>query len=327
MGSPAVVIGVPLYGQAELLPSALGSLLGQTYEDVAFVLVDDASQDGTAEVAGELIRDDPRAELVVNGERIGMLANTNRAYALARERHPGARYWALGSDHDLWEPAWLARLVAALDARPSAVLAYPLTERIDGDGRVVSGSWRFATEGLLDPRERLRRSLRRMVSGDMIYGLFRTAALPPDRLYRPVLAPDRLALSELSLAGEFVQVPEVLWRRRFVGLASLDRQRRSFWPDGDVPASAHVPWWMVHTGVAARELGPALAARDYLPSSVAFQVRSRALRARDRAVVQPVKRWMTSPSGRRITRERVLPAVRETRDVLERLADEAEARR
>jgi glycosyltransferase involved in cell wall biosynthesis len=51
-----VVIGVPLYNSVRRghLGESLDSLLAQTYPHVAFVLVDDASSDGTFEVTGPL---------------------------------------------------------------------------------------------------------------------------------------------------------------------------------------------------------------------------------------------------------------------------------
>ena len=191
---------------------------------------------------------------------------------------------------------------------------------------MVAGSWRFDTAGVADPAERVRRALRRMVSGDMVYGLFRASALDATGFYRPVLAPDRLLLGELARAGEFVQVPELLWARRYTGLAALERQRRAFWPDGDVPLRARLPWWLVHVGAAGRREGAGPALRDWLPSLARFQVRARALRARDAALGPPVRAALRSPAVRRAAEERVLPAVRETRVVLERLLEEAEER-
>jgi glycosyltransferase involved in cell wall biosynthesis len=326
MPAPRVVIAAPVYGQAEHLRAALASLLAQTYRDFALVLVDDASPDDTVAVARAVAAGDPRVEIHVNERRLGMLANTNRAWAISRERFPGAEYWALASDHDLWAPTWLERLVETLDARPEAVLAYPRTRRIDEQGREVSGPWRFDTAGVGDPRGRLRRSLRRMVSGDMIYGLFRASALDRTGFYRDVLAPDRLLLAEVALEGEFLQVPDVLWSRRFGGAGSLSRQRRVFWPDGGAPPSTYAPWVVTHALEYGRRHGTRAAVTDFLPSSAAFQLRSRAVRARNAVLVPPVRAAVRSPAGRRVVRSGVLPALRETREVLERLSEEAERR-
>jgi hypothetical protein len=262
--APRVVVAIPSYEGGPYVRGAIESLLAQTERDVRVVAVDDGSSDETAEVLRELAKADPRLEVHVNASRLGMLRNTNRALALARERWPGAEFVALGSDHDLWDPGWLAALTAALDASPAAVLAYPLTERIDADGAPARNgprTWRCDTSGVQGPWRRCWRAYRCMVAGDMIYGLMRASALEAvGGRYRPLLVPDRLLLAELALHGEFVQVEAVLWRRRFTGLADLERQRRAFWPDGEAPLHMRLPWWVVHAGIAGWEL--AILGRD-----------------------------------------------------------------
>jgi glycosyltransferase involved in cell wall biosynthesis len=246
---PRTVIAAPLYNNAAYLPEAVGSLLAQTDPDLALLLIDDRSTDDTVAVARRLAAADPRVAVHVNEQRLGMLGNTRRALALARERHPEATYFALASDHDRWEPRWLETLAGALAADPGAVLAYPHTQRIGAEGELLRGPWSFDTRDDHDVRRRLRRTYKHMVAGDMIYGLFRLDALAEiGELYQPVLVPDRLLLGEVALRGRFLQVPEVLWSRRFRGLASLERQRQAFWPAGP-PAYARRPWWLVQSGL------------------------------------------------------------------------------
>jgi glycosyltransferase involved in cell wall biosynthesis len=299
MSSPRVVIAAPLFNKAGYLGPAARSLLAQTFTDFKLLLIDDRSDDGTLAVSEALAAEDPRVEVHLNERRLGMLGNTNRALALARDRYPDAEFWALGSDHDLWEPRWLETLVGLLDRHPEAVLALPQTVRIDEHDvpydRGKRGPWRSQTLGIYDQLERMRAAFRGMVAGDMIYGLFRASALDDlGRLYRPVLVPDRLLLTELALRGSSVQAPEVLWRRRFRGLADLDRQRRSFYLDA-VPRYAHLPWWVQHTGAfvlayALRGEGrPAISrarglrlAAEYLRLSLALRFRRRLLRGRRR---------------------------------------------
>lgn len=323
MESPRVVLAAPLYNKAGHLEIALASLLNQTFRDFSLLLVDDCSTDSTIEVAQTAAATDPRVEVQVNPRRLGMRRNTNQAWALSRRRWPGAELWALASDHDVWEPRWLEVLVGALDARPHAVLAYPQSQRIDAWGRPISGSWMFSTEGVMDPRRRLRCALRSMVSGDMIYGLFRAAALDRVGFYQPVLAPDRLLLSELTLQGEFVQVPELLWQRRFGAPGSLARQRRAFWPEG-APLRTYLPWWLVHAARFARRHGPRAALADYLAAAACFQVRAKAQRSTQLLAGPPVRALLRHPRAGAWARRRLLPAVRETRQVLERLTAEAD---
>ena len=247
---PRVVIGVPVYNHAAYLEAALRSLLEQTYRALAVIVIDDRSPDDSLAIAHRLAAEDRRVEVHVNERRLGMLGNTNRAFALARERHPRADYWALGSDHDLWHPRFVETLVDLLERHPDALLAYPLVERIDEHGRRYPGAKTpkaFDTLGVTSRFDRLGIAFRRMAAGNMVYGMFRAHALDPMTIYRPVLVPDRLLLSELALRGPFVAAPQPLWQRRFRGLADLERQRRAFFPEG-APRYARLPWWLQHAG-------------------------------------------------------------------------------
>ena len=294
--SPRVVVAAPLFNKAQYLEQAARSLLAQTHGDLVLLLIDDGSTDGTLELCRALAAEDPRVEVHVNPRRLGMLGNTRRAFALARERYPQAEFWALGSDHDVWSPTWLERLVALLDEHPEAVLAYPQTQRIDEHGRPYDAArapWRAETSGIREPFARMTAAFRGMVAGDMIYGLFRARVLDSlGGVYREVLVPDRLLLSEVALRGEFVQAPEVLWRRRFRGLADLDRQRRAFFLDA-APRHAAWPWWLQHTGalllvyVVRRSGAPGLGrarglrvALTYLRLALALRYRRRMARPR-----------------------------------------------
>jgi hypothetical protein len=342
MGATRIVIAAPLYNGGPHVAPAIGSLLAQTHEDFRLLLIDDASSDGTADTARAFATSDPRVELHVNPHRLGMLENTRRAWRLAREHHPEAELWALGSDHDVWHPRWLETLAGLLDADPRAVLAYPLTRRIDADDAPIADRprpWRCQTAGLADPRDRVRAAYRCMVAGDMVYGLFRVAALDAVGHYRTVLVPDRLLLSELALRGTFVQADEILWSRRFAGLADLDRQRRAFFPGG-APPHTRLPWWVTHAAAAARAyvLAPAPGvsrregaafARELLREGARLRVLRRLQRRRRLAGARleaPVRALLRRPRPRALVARRALPVPLDTYDVLDRLAREAAAR-
>lgn len=337
MTGPRVAIGAPVYGQARHIRSALVSILGQTETDFALLVLDDCSPDDTLAVAREVAQSDDRVVLERNQRRLGMLANTRRAWERSRILFPEAEFWALASDHDLWEPRWLECLLAALEGQAGAVLAYPLTERIDEHGDPVPGvrSWRCQTTGVANATERLRRAYRCMVAGDMVYGLFRVEALRRVGHYRSVLVPDRLLLAELALQGEFVQVPELLWRRRYSGLAELERQRHAFWPDGDVPKHAGLPWWLQHAGLVALEralLGRrgsrwngAKLAWALLREGARLRAvrRAQSVRLRVGALLErPTMAAMELPRFRAAVRDRRLPLPPDTHDVLNHLLSE-----
>jgi glycosyltransferase involved in cell wall biosynthesis len=250
MSSPRVVIGAPVYNHEREFRDAIGSILAQTYADFRLVIVDDCSTDDTFALAQELAARDPRVTCTRNPSRLGMIDNWRRAFELALQQAPDAEYFAWASDHDRWQPQWLERLVAALDAAPRAVLAYPFNRRIGDGGELVDKTpWQFDTAGIVSRGRRFRLAVGRMSAGNMIYGLMRVADVKACGIFRRVLLPDRLLLMELSLRGQFVQVPEVLWLRRWYGgIFSLRRQRRAFF-QGAPPAYAYIPWWISQAAV------------------------------------------------------------------------------
>jgi glycosyltransferase involved in cell wall biosynthesis len=255
--TPRVVVGVPLHDNVRYLPLALGSLLAQRFDAFAVVVVDDSTSAEPGRIVTERFGADPRVRYSRNPRHLGLVASWRRAFRLARELYPEASYFAWGSDHDVWEREWLAKLVAALDAYPRVVLAYPLNDRIDEDGASVRAPWRFRTEGTTGRTKRFVTTIRRMVPGDMVYGLFRADALAAAGVLRDVLLPDRLLVAELALQGEFIQVDRLHWHRRGIprerGEAARQRAR------SEPFRGSALPWPIQHARAILESEGPAAA--------------------------------------------------------------------
>ena len=279
MSAARVVFGAPLYNHAADLPEALESLLTQSYRDFRLVCVDDQSTDATSEIVRTYADQDPRIVYTRNPRRLGMIDNWRRAFELALEDTPGAEYFAWASDHDVWHPRWLHALVAVLDRYPETVLAYPRNRRIGPDGVMTDKRpWTFETAGVDELRIRFRLTMRHMSAGNMIYGLARVQSIRRAGVFRHVLVPDRLLLMELALDGQFRQVPEILWFRRWYGpIFSLRRQRRAFFPAGR-PLYAYVPWWISHATVLTWTLGIRGDRRPLIGRSTGVRLGARYLR-------------------------------------------------
>lgn len=249
---PRVVIGIPVYDGGEAFAEALESLLTQTFRDVRIVLVDDRSDQITTAIATRYVGRDARVSYHRNLRRLGLTSNWRRAFELATELHPGAEFFAWGSDHDVWHPRWLDTLVRRLDTRPDAVMAYTGRVILE-EGRILRphGGSSIDTSGMATATERLWAMSRRMRAGQMIYGLFRVDAVRRAGGFRDTLFADRLLLTELALQGQLVEVPEALWYRRPTGTFSIQRQRRACFPHG-APMRSYLPWWLVHSASMAR---------------------------------------------------------------------------
>jgi hypothetical protein len=243
---PFVGIGVTLHNRAAYLREALDSLLAQSYPHFRLVLVDDGSDDATGTIAREYEGRDRRVRYVRCDERRGMIAAWRSAFELATA--DPVDYFAWASDHDRWDRRWLETLVEELERHPEAVLAYPLTERMDATGMPLPKPARhFETAGITDLNTRWRQFSRSeaVAAGDMVYGVMRPEAVRQAGIFRAVLCPDRLLLAELTMQGQIRQVPQALWHRRQFSTGSISRQRSSlFPPDGPRPGVLTTPWWM-----------------------------------------------------------------------------------
>jgi glycosyltransferase involved in cell wall biosynthesis len=82
--SPAVSICIPVYNMARFLPEAVESVLGQTCTDIELLIADNASTDGTYEIALDYARRDSRVRVVRNDTNIGANPNFAKCFDLVR---------------------------------------------------------------------------------------------------------------------------------------------------------------------------------------------------------------------------------------------------
>jgi len=244
MSTPRVVLGMPAYGRPDTMARTLESLFSQTFEDFALVIVDDGPSPQTETVVQSYARDRQHVRYEANSVRLGMVGNWRKVFQRARELYPDSEYFAWVSDHDLWHARWLQEIVSVLDAHPDVLLAYPENVRMLPHRSEIARK-SFETFGITGRAERMRRSARYMLAGNMIYGLMRADALEAAGVFRAVLTPDRQVLLALSLFGQVRQVPEVLWYREILREFDVDRQREVFFPNG-APLYIYLPSHVQH---------------------------------------------------------------------------------
>jgi glycosyltransferase involved in cell wall biosynthesis len=221
-----VGIGLPSFNGAAYVEQAISSLRAQTYGDFVVACTDDASTDGTPDILERHAVEDPRIHVRRSTVRRGMVDNWIAAYRFARELSPSMRYFAWASDHDLWQPRWLALLVAELDAHPEASLVYPLDVAITADGEAFRPPWRFDTAGMTHVRRRFVSATVGVKPGSAVYGLHRAELVERCGVFYPAVFPDRVLIEQLAMIGEFRQVDEVLWHRRYFSRTESIRTRQ-----------------------------------------------------------------------------------------------------
>lgn len=244
---PKVCLGMPLYNQTAHLQEALRSLLAQTHRDFRLIVVDDSTEPEPGEIVEQFAAKDNRIQYIKNESRKGLIGNWKACF-----QHAGhVDYFAWVSDHDVWHPEWLEKMVQVLNASPNVVLVYPKTVYItpEGERYPKKRSLSFSTHDLTEI-QRIRAVCKEArYFGKMVYGLFRASALRRAGVFRRVLFPDVVLALELCLRGDFEQVDEELWYLRRVADFSIARQKKSLFVRK--PFYIYLPWPFVNAFVLA----------------------------------------------------------------------------
>ncbi|HEU4977534.1 MAG TPA: glycosyltransferase [Solirubrobacteraceae bacterium] len=134
----SVAIAMATYDPpGELFAAQVASLRAQTHADWGCVILDDSSPAAVEGVEGA-VAGDPRFSVHPLDVRLGPYGAFERALALVP---PEAEFVALCDQDDRWDPDKLAVLVAALRARPDAMLAYCDQRIVEADGTVRSPTY------------------------------------------------------------------------------------------------------------------------------------------------------------------------------------------
>lgn len=117
---PSVDVAVPCYRYGAMLPDAVASILAQEGVDVRVLVIDDASDDGSADVAHALAAADDRVTVRVHEQNMGHIAT----FTEGAVEWPEAEYGLLISADDMLPPGALARATALMEAHPGVGLVY-----------------------------------------------------------------------------------------------------------------------------------------------------------------------------------------------------------
>lgn len=210
---PRVVALLATHNSGERLAATLRTLQEQTYPNLRILISDDASTDTTPARIMAAAQDDSRIRVIRQSRRRGWVGNINALLAQAE----GDFYFFMPHDDEL-RPPYVEKLVEALNANPSAILAFSDLDCYE-NGRHREIQIYRALEGETNRVRRTIRWLDQPTSGWCIpyRGLFRSEAVGHFRGLRKNLAgefgADWAWLLHMALLGEFVRVPEVLYQR------------------------------------------------------------------------------------------------------------------
>ncbi len=131
MKKSKLAVVFPVYNGEKTLEKSLRCIAEQDYRDFKAYIVENASTDRSLEIATAFCADDPRFEVIICGEHLDAHANFIRSMKVGQAK---GEFFCLRACDDLSTPDYLSKLIAALEADKTKLVAVGSAERIDLDG-------------------------------------------------------------------------------------------------------------------------------------------------------------------------------------------------
>jgi glycosyltransferase involved in cell wall biosynthesis len=192
---------MPVYNALPFLDESVSSILNQTLTDFEFVIVDDASTDGSVELLREWSKRDARIQLHESKERLGVSGSSNAVVSKAC-----APIVARMDADDIAHPDRLRRQWEIIQSRPEVAVIGTLCVGIDASGREVRprDRWRLVRRSIHIPFPHGSAMFRREVF-DQVGGYDEAAAG----------GEDQDLFSRMAARGRVLTLPDVLYRYRY----------------------------------------------------------------------------------------------------------------
>ena len=130
--NPLVSVIMPAYNVEKYIEAAIRSVLSQTYTNWELLVLDDGSTDGTAEIAENFVKADPRIRLLHNPQNMGVARTRNHGFDTAK-----GDWAALLDSDDVWRSDKLEKQLAAAK-RSGAEIIYSSYSMMDKNGKKMS---------------------------------------------------------------------------------------------------------------------------------------------------------------------------------------------
>jgi len=192
---------MPVHNALPFLDESINSILEQTLSDFEFVILDDASADGSVELLREWSLQDKRIHLHESKKRLGLSGSSNAVVSKAR-----ASIVARMDADDIAHPDRLRRQWNIIEGRPDVAVIGTLCNGIDAGGREVRprDRWRLVRRSAYIPFPHGSAMFRREVF-DQVGGYDETVNS----------GEDQDLFSRMAARGRVLTLPDVLYSYRY----------------------------------------------------------------------------------------------------------------
>jgi len=199
--NPLISVVMPVHNALPFLDESIRSILEQTLSDFEFVILDDASTDGSVELLREWSLRDRRIHLYESKKRLGLSGSSNAVTSKAR-----APLVARMDADDIAHPERLRRQWNIIERYPEVAVIGTLCNGIDARGREVRprDRWRLVRRSAYIPFPHGSAMFRREVF-DQVGGYDETAAG----------GEDQDLFLKMAGRGQVLTLPDVLYSYRY----------------------------------------------------------------------------------------------------------------
>jgi len=192
---------MPVHNALPFLDESIRSILEQTLSDFEFVILDDASTDGSVELLREWSPRDKRIHLYESKKRLGLSGSSNAVVLMA-----SAPIVARMDADDIAHPDRLRRQWNIIEGRPDVAVIGTLCNGIDASGREVRprDRWRVVRRSAYIPFPHGSAMFRREVF-DQVGGYNETSDA----------GEDQDLFLRMAARGRVVTLPDVLYSYRY----------------------------------------------------------------------------------------------------------------
>jgi glycosyltransferase involved in cell wall biosynthesis len=201
MTTPLISVVMPVRNARPFLDVSIASISNQTLDDFEFVILDDASSDGSDELLRRWSRRDRRIVVHQSPNRLGLTGSSN--FVVSKSSAP---IIARMDADDVSHPDRLRRQLAIMNSHAEVAAVGTLSDGIDAMGRLVRprDRWRLVRRSTFSPFPHGSVMFRRQAFDDL--GGYRHSCLDGE---------DQDLLRRMAVMGRLVTLPEVLYHYRY----------------------------------------------------------------------------------------------------------------
>ncbi|UDQ96960.1 glycosyltransferase [Lentisphaerota bacterium WC36G] len=144
---PKITVILPSYKHARWISEAIESVLKQTYKNFELIIVDDGSNDGSAELIASYAKKDDRIKEVIFPSNKGAVIAMRTAYEMSN-----AEYIALINSDDIWEHDKLEKQLQVFEENSNIDIVFSQASFIDENGNTVKHKSEFLPSSNLQSR-------------------------------------------------------------------------------------------------------------------------------------------------------------------------------